>query len=353
VGRLSGAQGKRGQPPGSLVYIGEARDAAPRVTVYEYDAEGCHRRSDVIDPAELRAPPPGRVLWVNVDGVHDAEIVAAVGEAFDLHPLLLEDVMNTGSRAKAEEFDGALFLVVKMLTWQEAEERLDAEHVSLVLRPGVVITFQERAGDVFDAVRERLASGKGQVRRQGADYLCYALLDALVDQLFVILGAFSERLEGLEEAVLAAPGRETLRRIHGHKRQAVLLRRAIWPLREAVGGLMRADEALITPGLRMYLNDLHDHVIQAVETADGQREMLASLVDLYLSSASHRMNEVMRVLTVIATIFIPLTFIAGIYGMNFETMPELRHPWGYPLCLAAMGGLALGMVAWFRRRGWL
>lgn len=350
--RIARRSAKTGLSPGTLVHVGERKVETTQLAVLDYDAAGLREI-----PSETIAGCVGRrgtptVTWINADGLHQVDVVDQLGRGFGIHPLALEDVLNTETRSKLEDFESYLFLVVKMLSWDEQRAAILAEQVSLVLGPRYVITFQEKGGDVFDSVRERLRAGRGRLRHSGADYLLYALLDAVVDNYFVILEKLDDRVEALEEELTDAPRAETVRALHRLKREMIFLRRAVWPLREVVGMLGRLETPLVQRETRLFLRDLHDHTIQVVETVETFRDLLAGMLDVYLSTINNRMNAVMKVLTVIATIFIPLTFLAGVYGMNFRWMPELEWRWGYPVVLVGMALLAGGMLAAFKRRGW-
>jgi magnesium transporter len=297
------------------------------------------------------------VSWVDVKGLGSEEILQRVGTVFNLHPLMLEDVVNVPQRPKAEEYDDQLLIVARMVVI--ADQGFVTEQVSLILSRNYLLTVQEEAEyDCFAPVRERIRTGKGQIRRSGADYLAYALLDAIVDGFFPILEVYGEALETLEDEVVASPDRQTLERIHQMKRELLMLRRAIWPQRDMINSLIRDGNDLITDEVRIYLRDCYDHTVQVLDMVETYRELASSLMDVYLSSVSNRMNEVMKFLTVVSSIFIPLTFIAGVYGMNFNTekspynLPELNFYWGYPLCLAVMATIAVTMIVMFYRRGW-
>ena len=293
------------------------------------------------------------VTWLNIDGVHKPEIIEQVGTHFGLHPLVLEDIANTGQRPKMEDFDDYIYVVLKMLRFDAKENETKAEQVSIILGLDFVISFQEREGDVFDTVRERLRNNKGRIRKMGADYLTYALIDAIVDHYFVILENLGETIEDIEDKLVTNPSRETLRTIHDLKREMIFLRKSVWPLREVISRLERSESALINKSTCVYLRDVYDHTIQVMDAVETFRDMLSGMLDIYLSSVSNRMNEVMKVLTVIATIFIPLTFLAGIYGMNFRYMPELEQAWSYPVVLTVMFIIAIMMVFYFRRKKWI
>ena len=343
---------KAGLPPGTLLHIGEKHPFEVQLQLIDYGPD--HLCEQILDNPEdcrtfLHSPS---VSWINFDGVHETDLLQQVAALFNLHPLVPEDIVNTTHRPKLEEFDNYLFVVLKMLHYDAEQVNIRLEQVSLVLGPGYVLSFQEQRGDVFDGVRQRLRNNKGRLRKMGSDYLAYALLDAVVDSYFAILESLGEQIEWLEDEVINRPTPETLSQIHHFKREMILLRKAVWPLREIIGGLQRLGPPLIQNSTALYLRDIHDHTVQIIDTIETFRDILSGLLDLYLSSVSNRMNEIMKVLTIIATIFIPLTFVAGIYGMNFEFMPELHWPWSYPVLLLLMLGMAGGMMIFFRRKNW-
>jgi magnesium transporter len=342
---------KTGLPPGTLVHIGEQKAGAVDIELFHYAGTRCEERK-VLTVEGLEPPADESVLWINVGGVHNVEVLGAFGKQFQLHPLLLEDIANTDQRPKLDDYETHLFLVIKMLTVNERGGIL-VEQVSFVLGRNVVLSFQENGTDVFRSVRERLRGGKGRLRDSGPDYLLYALLDAIVDQYFGVLEALGEQIETMQELVTSDPQPETLKEIHALKRQLLFVRRAVWPVREAVHRLTRAEGPFLREPTAIFFRDVYDHVIQIVDTVETLREMVSASLDIYLSSVSNRLNAVMRVLTVITTIFMPLSFIASIYGMNFEHMPELQWQWGYPLILGVMGTVGVTMLVTFRRRKWL
>jgi magnesium transporter len=273
---------------------------------------------------------------------------------FDLHPLVLEDIANTGQRPKVEDYGGYLYIVMRMLSLQAARQEVVGEQVSLIVGPNYLISFQEGiAGDVFDPIRGRLRAVKGRARREGADYLAYSLIDAIVDGYFVLLEQLGEQIEGLDERMLASSAREATRTINHLKREMIWLRKAVWPLREMISALQRAESSLIRASTGVYLRDVYDHTIEVIDTVETYRDVLSGMLDNNLSLLTARLNEVMKVLTVISTIFIPLTFIAGVYGMNFRYMPELGWRWGYPLVMLGMAIIAVALYIYFRRKKWL
>ncbi len=293
------------------------------------------------------------ITWINLNDVRCVDWVEKIGEAFDIHPLILEDIVNANQRPKNEEMDNYLFIAVKMLTYNEPQEFIDAEQVSFILTGSCVLTFQEKPGDVFEPVRERIRTGKGRIRRMGSDYLAYSLLDMLIDNYFLVMEKIGDRVEDLDEDLLTSIDNKHLKMLHHLKREIIFMRKSVWPLRETIGDLYRGEKAIIGKETSVYFGDLYDHTIQVIDTVEGLRDMVSGMLDTYLSQLGNKMNEVMKVLTIIATIFIPLTFIAGIYGMNFEFMPELKWKSGYFVTLSLMLIIALGMVLYFRRKKWL
>jgi magnesium transporter len=285
--------------------------------------------------------------------LHKIDIIERIGKHYILHPLVLEDILNVYQRPKVEYFEDYIFVVLKMLTYDDKTDDINSEQVSMILGNNFVFTFQERKGDVFEPIRDRLRNNKGVIRKNSADYLLYSLIDIIVDNYFVILEKLGEKVEDLEDRVVLNPSPETIRKIHRLKRNLIELRRIIWPLREALSVLYKEESDLINKKTSIYFRDVYDHVIQIMDTIETLRDMVGGLLDVYLSSVSNRMNEIMKVLTIIATIFIPLTLISGIYGMNFKYMPELKWRFGYPLVLLLMLGIGIGMLIYFRKKKWL
>jgi magnesium transporter len=354
MARLRLVRAKRpGAAPGAIEFVGEKRMEKVRLRLIDYDAEELNEREmeDISEAFPMKDTPS--VTWINIDGLHDTEMIARLGEAFGLHSLLLEDIVNTGHRPKYEDFGDHIYITMKMITFNGAEGHVHQEHLSIVLGPHWVISFQERVGDFFEPVRTRIRSGKGRIRKMGSDYLAYSLMDAVVDHYFVTMEAIGDHLEGLDDQLVEDPTTETMAAIHGMKREAIGMRRSIWPLREVVNGLDRSESKLVSKSTRVFIRDLYDHTIQVVDTVDTFRDIVSGMMDLYMSIVSNRMNEVMKVLTIIATIFIPLTFIAGIYGMNFQNMPELGWHYAYYGVWAIIIALGLTMVAYFRKLRWL
>ena len=345
---------KTGLPPGSLIHIGDKRSEKLKITVFDYD-EGQVQEKELqtIQECFVFKDKP-TVTWVDVDHIDDVKMVEGLGECYGLHPLVLEDIMNTDQRPKIEDYGEYTFIVLKMLHYQERSGQIESEQISLILGQNFVFSFQEgKTGDVFGPIRDRIRNGKGRVRKMGADYLVYSLIDAIVDNYFVILEKLGERVEFLEEELVAQPTPSTLKEIHSLKREMIFLRKAVWPLREVIGVLERGESPLIQETTRIYLRDVYDHTIQVIDTIETIRDMVSGMLDIYLSSISNRLNAVMKVLTIIATVFMPLTFLAGLYGMNFKHMPELEWPWGYPMVLMIMLAVGSSMLIYFKKKKWL
>jgi magnesium transporter len=346
------SQGALGQVPGSLVHVGEIHEKGTFITRIAYD-EADLTEERVEEDAPLAPSSPTGVTWLNVDGVHDSAVIERVGQFGHIHPLVLEDVMQTDQRPKLEEAPENLFVSLRMLRFVEERREISDEQVSLVLGPSWLISFQERPGDVFDPIRERIRMARGRIRKAGADYLFYSLIDAVVDHYFVVLEKIGDWVEEVYERVTLDPNRSDLNDIRLLKRELLFMRRSIWPLREVLNSLQHGDSPLVSPETAPYLRDVYDHAFQIIDTIETFRDMLGSVTDVYLSSISNRMNEVMKVLTIIATIFIPLSFIASLYGMNFVWMPELHWRYGYFFALGLMAVVAGGMLYYFRRKRWL
>jgi magnesium transporter len=348
---------KRSRPPetstGPPAAWAEAAREPVRITLYRYDADRLEERA--LPPEEISSlsVPDKGVLWLDICGLSDPEVVRAVGRRFDYHPLALEDVLHVPQRPKVDWHEGYLMIVLREVRYPEPPEQ-----VSIFLGDRVIVSFQERPGDAFDPVRDRLRQGKGPIRSLGPDFLAYALCDAMIDAFFPTLEKLGDDVEELEERLIASPSRESFHEIREAKKHLLDVRRAVWPTRDAINELLREESSLIQPGTRPYFRDCYDHAVQLMDMVETFREMAAGLIEEYMSSMSNRMNEIMKVLTVIATIFIPLTFIVGIYGMNFDTkaspynMPELGWAYGYPAVLLAMAAVAGGMVYYFWRKRW-
>ena len=344
---------RAGLPPGTLIHVGEQKLENVRLSLIDYNEEKIEERElNSIDEC-LPYMTNSRLTWVNVDGLHDIDIINRIGEYFNLHSLVLEDILNTEQRPKLDDMDEYLFVVAKMIYYNPDDDEIKFEQISLVLLENFVLSFQENIGDVFEPVRDRLRKGKGRIRKMGADYLMYTLLDALVDSYYNVLEKIGDKVENLEDDLVESPEPDTLHLIHTLKRELVFLRRSVWPIREIISGLERGESKLISENSVIFYRDVYDHAIQVIDTIETCRDIVAGMMDLFLSSVSNRMNEVMKMLTVIATVFIPLTFIVGVYGMNFEYIPELKWHWGYPAVWVVMIVVGILMLFWFKRKKFL
>jgi magnesium transporter len=344
---------KAGLPPGSLVYTGDQIESKTRITIVEYDEQQV--QTEVFtswDACPIVADKPG-VTWIDVSGIAEVGHLERLGECFKLHPLVLEDILNVDQRPKIEDYEDYLYIVLKTISSQAQIDEIVAAQISLILGPNFVLSFHEDSEDLFKTIRERIITAKGRIRKAGADYLAYALMDLIVDNYFVALEQFGDQVEFMEEEVVRRAVPATLQTVHHLKNHMIILRRTLWPLREVIGRLERRESPLIQETTAVYMKDVYDHTIIAIDTVETYRDILSGLLDIYLSSVSNRLNEVMKVLTVIATIFMPLTFIVGLYGMNFKHMPELEWHYGYYGCLAFMALLAGCMVFYFKKRKWI
>jgi magnesium transporter len=342
-----------GTSPGTVMYVGEERTDPVVITQITYDASGITGPVEVT-AADVRPAPPGSpITWYTIDGVHNTDVLRTIGESFQLHPLVVEDIANTAQRPKIEDFDRYIFIAMKMITFDRETKELVAEHVSMIVGQGFVLAFLEDEGDVFEPIRARIKAGKGKIRKLGADYLAYALMDTVIDNYFDVLEDIGEEIEQIEDEVVHAPSPRTLHNLHRLKRELIFLRRAVWPMREIANSLLRDESDLVSNETRVYLRDLYDHSVHVMDTVETLRDIVAGMLDVYLSSVSNKLNEVMKVLTVMSSVFIPLTFVAGVYGMNFQYMPELQWRYGYPAVMGGMAVAAAGLLFAFRRRGWM
>ncbi len=351
--KVKNRSGKAGLPPGSLVSVGGDGSVQTTIKLFVYNPETVTERA-MGSIAEYTDCDPDRFnAWLDIDGLNSDKLLLSIGERFSLHPLLLEDILNTDHRPKVEEYQDTLFVVAKMLGMDEETGGIQSEQICFVLRKGLVISFQERPGDVLEPIRERLRKDLGRVRRAGADYLLYALLDVIVDNYFLIVEDLGERIEELERKVMVRPGNEDLLTIQELRGLLITVNRYVTPTRELAGRLNSIQSPLIDKSTRRYINDLQDHTVYIAETIGTFREMLTSLENTYHAGQNARMTQVMKLLTIISTIFIPLTFIVGVFGMNFDYMPELRWHYGYFLVMGTMAVIAIAMLIWFRRKRWL
>ncbi|MDX1603446.1 MAG: magnesium/cobalt transporter CorA [Salinimicrobium sediminis] len=341
------------QAPGTVTYVGSKEQVETTLEVIDYNADNFERFTSKTPEDAFKFEAEDRTTWINIDGLSNTAEIEKVGKYYELHPLIIEDIVNTNQRPKIDEYGDYFFIVAKMLYYRK-DGRLENEHISIVLGKNYVLTFQEAGGDVFDGVRERLSNAKGRIRSRGADYLVFALLDAIVDNYFVVVEEMSDKIESLEERLFnAQPNDDITLEIQELKRTMLRIRRAVNPLREVVSRLEKVDHELVQEQTINYIRDLYDHMIQVSENIEIYREMTWGLMDMYMTTISNKMNEVMKVLTIMASIFIPLTFLAGLYGMNFEYMPELEYRFSYPILLGVMFLMLLGMLFYFKRKHWL
>ncbi len=344
---------KAGLPPGSLIHVGRRHAQDTRVTVVAFNEEAI----EIWEPAPTEPLPPretsDRVVWVNVCGLKDVARVEGIGQHFRLHPLVLEDILNTEQQPKLEHYQETLYLVLKTFDREAHGKRLDYDQVSLVLGTDFVLSFFEADSPAFHSVLQRLKAGKGQIRRQKADFLLYSLVDAVVDSYFVVLEGLIERVESLEAAVVDHPRPEVIQAIHGLRREAVQIRRMLWPLRDVLSALQRGESPLIERWTLLFLRDVYDHAVHIIESLEIQRDLVAGMLEIYVSTVSYRLGVVMKILTVITTIFMPLTLIAGLYGMNFSYLPGKDNPFGFAAVVLGMLGISAAMLWLFRRKGWL
>jgi magnesium transporter len=350
---LNKAAAKAGLPPGSLVHVGKVQEASSRISVIRYSKQAFETCN--VGSIDELLPDRGKeeITWVNIEGLQDVDIIAAIGRNFTIHPLVLEDILNTHQRPKFEEFTDYLFIVLKQLSFEMSTLTVNYEQISILVLKNFIFTFKEKPDAVFDPIRRRLQDCKGRLRVRGADYLAYAIVDTVVDQYFTLQDSLDEVIESVEEQLLSNPTSKTLAKIQRLKRELVFVRKSISPTRELLSGMERSESDLINEKTRPYLRDVYDHAIRVTEAVDSSRDLITGMLDIYLSSVSNKMNEVMKVLTVFASIFIPLTFIVGIYGMNFEYMPELKWRWAYPALWLVFAVITIGLLTYFRRKKWL
>ncbi len=343
---------KAGMAPATLIHVGRDYGGEARVAVLDYDADSVRERNsdDLLRSAYIRSETS--VTWISVNGLRNVGLIEKIGTAFAIHPLVLEDILNTHQRPKREDYGEYLYIVVQAFVL-EADGTVASEQVSLIVGAGYVLSFQESERNIFKAVRERINGGKGRIHREGSDYLAYSLLDAIIDNYFVVLEALGERLEELEEVLVTKPEQGALQDIHALKVELLFFRKALWPLREVAGALRRGESPLIKQTTQPYFRDAYDHTVQVIDTLETYRDILSGLLDAYLSSISNRLNQIMKVLTIISTIFIPLTFITGVFGMNFDNLPGLKWEYGYVAVGLVMLAVSLVMVRFFYVRKWL
>ena len=345
---------KVGLSPGTLIYTGEKKLDKVKIRVIDYNEDKFEEKEAKNIEECFDYKNSNSISWINIDGLHEVGIIEKIGKHYNIHSLVLEDILNVGQRPKIEDHDDYLYIVFKMFSIGEGTSEVKNEQISLLMIKNTVITFQENIGDIFEPVRDRLRAAKGRIRKSGADYLTYALIDIVVDNYFIVLEKLGEIIEDLEDELVSSPKPEDLQLIHKLRREMILLRKSVWPMREVLSAMYRGESELINESTEIFLRDVYDHTIQVIDTIESYRDMITGMLDTYLSSLSFRMNEVMKVLTIIATIFIPLTFVAGVYGMNFHHMPELDWGWFYPVGFWIFSLIiVLGMLYYFKRKHWL
>jgi magnesium transporter len=350
---MVGRPRRTGSNPGELVYARERRAEPVKITVIDYD-EVAYDEREVKSPEEcLPFKDKKTTTWINIDGLHEINIIKKISEDFDIHPLVLEDILNTDQRPKLEDYEGYIFIVLKMLQYHKTKRQITTEQVSLVLGSNFIISFQEEKGDVFEPIRKRIRENKGRVRKMKADYLAYLLIDSLIDNYFLMLETFGDKIENIEEELIENPTSKTVHVIHNLKKNLITLRKSVWPLREVIGAFQRLESPIIRKATNIYLRDIYNHTIQVIDTVETFRDMVSGMLDIYLTSINNRMNEIMKVLTIIATIFIPATFIAGVYGMNFKYMPELDWKLGYLFAWGIVTIIGISMLIYFKKRNWI
>ncbi len=342
-----------GEEPGLLKLSRDAPNERPIITLIEYGPDHLEERKDASCDELLRHLDNELVTWINIDGLGDLSILRALGERFNLHPLALEDVLDTSQRPKVEQYDEYLFIVAQML-YLDKENEIGAEQVSMFLGKTFLITLQEEGEfDVFEPVRVRIRSGKGRIRKAESDYLAYALIDSIIDHYYPVLESIGTEIDAIEDELIDKPLARPVGSLHEHKRTLTQIRRMVWPLRDVTNLLLHDEPGLIRPETKIFLRDCYDHSVQLMDLVESYRDVLSGLTEVHISSIGLRTNEIMRVLTIISSVFIPLTFIAGVYGMNFAHMPELAKPWGYGACLLLMMAVAIGQILYFKKRRWL
>ncbi|HHT9120054.1 MAG TPA: magnesium/cobalt transporter CorA, partial [Candidatus Hypogeohydataceae bacterium YC41] len=339
--------------PGTLIHIGEKKTEEVKIRIIDYDETQFLEKEVKTVEECLPFKDTPTVTWIDIIGIHRLDIIEKVGSYFGLHPLTAEDILNTDQRPKMEDFGNYLYVVLKILFYNDKKNEIVSEQISVIVGQNFVISFQEIETNIFNPLIERIRTEKGHIRRLGADYLAYSLLDSIIDNYFVILEKLGENIELLEVELVTHPTHETLHTLHNLKREMIFLRKSVWPLREVINGMQRGESSLIKDSTRIYLRDVYDHTIQVIDSIETSRDMLSGMLDIYLSSISNRLNAVMKVLTVIATIFMPLTFLVGVYGMNFKYMPELEWKWGYFAVLGVIAIIAISMLICFRKKKWL
>ena len=343
---------KSGMPAGSLIHIGEKKVKKVRIKLIDYGAKEYIEQD--IENIEQCFPYKDdyTITWINIDGIHEPDILKKLGDCFGFHPLILEDILNTGQRPKIEDFNDYIYFVLKMIDYNFKTNTISLEQVSIIIGKNYVISFQEKPLEIYESIRKRIKNDKSKIRNAGSDYLAYLIIDSIIDNYFSVLEQIGEKIEHVENKLISSPTQKTLKTIYDLKRNMLYMRKSTWPLREVISRLERGEIALINDSTRIYIRDIYDHIIQVIDTIETFRDMLSGMIDIYLSSMTHRLNEVMKILTIISTIFIPITFIASIYGMNFRFMPEISWKWGYLVVWAIILFIIIYMIIYFKRKKW-
>ena len=344
---------KVGQPPGTLAYLGEEPTESVRITIIDYDETRLQEEEAQTVEACVPFIDTESVTWIQIEGLHEIPIIKEIGECFAVDPLLLEDMINPTHLPKIEVSEDYVFIILKSLDYNAAAARVAREQISLIIGPNFVLSLQENHSGIFTSIRNRLRNAQGRIRRMQSGYLAYALIDIIVDHYFIVLDEINERIQALEEEIMTNPSPEVLAKVNVLREEQLLLRRPILPLRDVLIEILEDEIPLLGENTHRYFRDVYDHLIQVIQMLEVIRSAVSGLFDVYTSAVSHRMNEVMKVLTIVATFFIPLTFIAGIYGMNFKFMPELETKWGYPIVLLVMLSMSIGMFIFFKLKKWL
>ncbi len=342
----------RGLPPGSLVHIGDKKRETTKMSLIEYSENFINQREIQLDDLSRLDFNETGIKWINIEGLSEVDTLAKIGDVFNIHPLALEDILNTDQRAKVEIYDLYLYISAKMLFYNTESSGFNIEQVSFILGNNYLVSFLESDTNVFEPIIRRLQQGMSRIRKLGADYLAYSLLDVIVDDYFNVLEKFSEKIEIAEDEMVIQTTSKTLRTIHKLKRQVLFLHKSVWPLRDVLSSLERGESPIIKDSTEIYIRDLYDHIVQVMDTSETLREILSSMMDVYLSSSSNRMNEIMKVLTIISTVFMPLSFIVGIYGMNLKNIPELSWDWMYPVLWLVMISISVVMLYFFKKKKW-
>jgi len=345
---------KAGQPPGTFIYTGNKKITTPTISIFNYNGNNFREKKDTHLDTDFLLENQAGTTWINVEGLHDIELIKKLAEFYQLHPLTIEDILNNDQRPKVEEFEGYIYITTKMIKWSTKTKNFHIEEFSIIIGKNYILTFQDCKTNIFDDLQERLRSTtKQRLREQGSDYLAYRLIDTVVDHYFVVLEVLGNQIEKIEDKIISSPTPQNARTIYRLKHKMLILRKSIWPMREVISHLLQISQDSISSFTHVYLRDVYDHAVQAIDTLETFRDMLSNILDIYLSSLTARMNEIMKVLTMIATVFIPITFLASVFGMNFDNMPELHWHYGYYIVLGIMAIIAVCMIFFFRRKKWI